>query len=125
MVLAEKGLSSQMIQSYLSAVQSMQLLMGLPDPRNQSSLPLLRRVQAGIRRSSALRGPNPRRIRLPVTLAIHASLDPSADKDRELTWAVALLAFLLFCLGDLLLNRETAYAQATHLNWGEVAANDR
>ena len=128
--LAERGLAPQTIQCYLSAVRSMQLAMGLPDPRDQSSLPLLRRVQAGIRRVNASRGPHRKRIRLPITLttlrAIHSALNISAEPDRVLVWAVASLAFFgFFRLGELLLDRESAYSQTTHLSWGDVATNSR
>ena len=40
----------QTVKSYLSAVRNSQILLGLPDPRHQSSLPILKRVQAGIAR---------------------------------------------------------------------------
>ena len=45
---ADQGLASQTGKSYLSALRSMQISLGLPDPRDQSSLPILKRVQAGI-----------------------------------------------------------------------------
>ena len=48
--LEPKGLAAQTVKGYLAAVWSAQTSMGLPDPREQSSLPLLRRVQAGISR---------------------------------------------------------------------------
>ena len=127
--LENKRLASQKILLYLSVVRSMQLEMGLLDPRDQSSLPVLGRVQVGIRRASMLRGRGPRRIRLPVTLAmlwpsIRSSLNTSADKDREITWAVASLTFFgFFCLGELLLERYAAYSPAVHLSWGHVAVN--
>ena len=46
--LADQGLAPQTGKSYLSAPRSMQISLGLPDPREQSSLPVLKRVQAGI-----------------------------------------------------------------------------
>ena len=46
--LADEGLTPQSIKSYLAAVQNTQLSLGLPDPREHSSLPLLKRVQASI-----------------------------------------------------------------------------
>ena len=44
--LADKNLAPQTIKSYLSAIRSMQISLGLPDPRDNSSLPRLRRVLA-------------------------------------------------------------------------------
>lgn len=46
--LVNQGLSPQTGKSYLAAVHSMQISLGLPDPREQSSMPILKRVQAGI-----------------------------------------------------------------------------
>ena len=48
--LADQGLASYTIKSYLSALRNLQLTLGLPDPREKSSMPILKRVQAGIRR---------------------------------------------------------------------------
>ena len=103
--------------------------MGLQNHRDQSSLPLLKRVQAGIKRVRASRGRYNQRIRLPITLAmlgsIHTALNLSTDHDRELTWAVASAAFFgFFRLRELLLDYASAYAQATHLSWGDVLADN-
>ena len=35
---------------YMSSVRNIQISLGLPDPREQSSLPMLKRVQVGIAR---------------------------------------------------------------------------
>ena len=103
--------------------------MGLPDPRDQSSLPLLKRVQAGIKWVRASRGRHNQRIRLPITLemlgSIRTALNSSTDHDRKLTWAVASVAFFsFFRLGELLLDHASAYTQATGLSWGDVAADN-
>ena len=97
--------------------------MGLPDPRDQSSLPLLKRVQAGIKRVRASRGRHNQRIRLPITLvmlgSIRTALNSLTDHDRELTWTVTSVAFLgFFRLREQLLDHASAYAQATCLSWG-------
>ena len=44
--LAQKGLAPQTVKGYLAAVRSAQISMSLPDLRELSSLPLLRRVLA-------------------------------------------------------------------------------
>ena len=128
--LAERGLTHQTVQCYLSAVRNMQLSMGLPDPRDQGSLPLLKRVQAGIKRVGASKGQHKGRVRLPITIPIlrkiRLELNSSSDPNRALTWAVASVAFFgFFRLGELLLDRESAYTQTTHLSWGDVAADSR
>ena len=66
---ADQGLAPQTGKSYLSAVRNLQISMGFPDPREQSSLPILKRVQAGISRARMLKG-SPPRIRLPITANI-------------------------------------------------------
>eukprot|EP00731_Ephydatia_muelleri_P013512 Em0007g822a len=55
--LASEGLAPQTIKCYLSGVQSMQISLGLPPPRDQSSLPILKRVLDSIRRR-AFRAPS-------------------------------------------------------------------
>ena len=75
--LADKGLAPQMSKCYLAAVHNTQLSLGLPDPRDQSSLPLLKTVLAGISRSRLSRQ-SPPRVRLPITgpilTQIHSAL---------------------------------------------------
>ena len=46
--MAEENVTMQTIKTYLAAVRSMQISLGLPDPQDQSSLPMLKHVQAGI-----------------------------------------------------------------------------
>ena len=58
--LADEGLALQAGKGYLAAVRSMQFSLGLPDLRDQSSLPMLKRVQAGIQRARALSGSSSR-----------------------------------------------------------------
>lgn len=67
--LADEGLTSQTGKAYMSVVRSMQISLGMLDPREQSSLPILKRVQAGISWSRILKG-SPARIRLPITTHI-------------------------------------------------------
>ena len=72
-VLANDKLSLQTIRTYLSAVRSMQISLGFPDPRTQSTMPRLERIQAGIRRALATSG-KLKKVRLPVTPAILGGL---------------------------------------------------
>lgn len=97
--LADQGLAPQTIKSYLAAVRNMQISLGFPDPREQSSLPILKRVQAGISRMRMLKG-SPPRIRLPITAhilgRIKSSLDASSNPDKTVLWAIATSAFFVF-----------------------------
>jgi len=92
---------------YLIAGRSAQISLGLPDPREQSSLPLLKRIQAGIKWVRALKGSSNSRVCLPITMkllrGIQEELEWSTDGDKVLLWAVACLAFFrFFRLGELL-----------------------
>ena len=105
----------------------MQISLGLPDPREQSSLPILKRVQAGISRARMLRG-SPPRIRLPVTAQIlrqaHQFMFSSANQERVVVWAIACTAFFgFFRLGELLPEAPRSFNPATDLAWGDVAAD--
>lgn len=125
--LADDTLSPQTIKSYLSALRSMQISLGLPDPRDQNSLPVLKRVQAGIRRAHMLKGSQPR-VRLPITISIIRQLrtawDRASDPNKVVLWAVACTAFFVFFrLGELLLRSKAEFHPATSLAWGDVAVD--
>ena len=95
--MGDLGLSPQTIKSYLAGIRNMQLSLGLPDPREQSSLPILKRVQAGISRARI--GSPTSRIRLPITP--HLNLDNTGHKAKALLWAVCCTAFFgCFRLGN-------------------------
>ena len=103
----------------------MQISLGLPDPRDQGSLPILKRVQAGIHRAHLLKG-SPPRIRLPITAQvlrkIWTALNQSADPNKVVLWAICCTAFLgFFRLGELLLRSAEEFQPATDLAWGDVA----
>ena len=60
--LAKQGLAPQMGKAYLAALRNnAQILLGLPNPREQKSLLLLKRVQAGISRTRLQRNKAPPR----------------------------------------------------------------
>ena len=128
--LANKGIAAQSIRTYLSALRNAQISMGYPDPRDRSSLAILKRVQAGIRRAQASSASNDKRIRLPITTSmlrsVRAKLEATQEAEKELVWAVATLAFFgFFRLGELLLDRDAAYTPTAHLSWGDIAADSR
>ena len=126
---AEEGLASQTAKAYLSAVRNLQLSMDLPDPRDQSSLPILKRVLAGISQARLTRQ-MPQRVRLsitaPILAQIHGNLIQSSRPDCVLIWAVAATAFFgFFRLGEQLVDMPNSYSPATNLSWGDVAVDDR
>ena len=125
--LADQGLAPQTGKSYLAALRSMQISLGLPDPRDQSSLPILKRVLAGISRARAQSGLQPR-IRLPITIQvlarINTALSESSRRDKVVLWAVAASAFFgFFRLGELLPVSTTAFNPSTQLSWGDVSVD--
>ena len=92
--LASDELSPQTIKVYLSAVRDAHVALGFPDPRSQSSLCRLERIQAGIKRVAALRR-KPGRVRLPITPAILHELRSfwmeRHDGNGTLLWAIAAI----------------------------------
>ena len=125
--MANQGLAPQTVKSYLSAVRSMQISLGMPDPRDRSALPILKRVQDGIRRCRALKG-SPSRIRLPITakvlLQIKDHLSAVQEDERTVVWCIACIAFFgFFRLGEILPETPRAYHPSTSLSWGDVAVD--
>ena len=125
--LADDGLAPQTCKSYLAAVRNMQISLGLPDPRAQSSLPILKRVQAGISRARILKGAQSR-IRLPITAHILGRIQElllaSSNPEKNVVWTIACIAFFgFFRLGELLPTSARSFTPATHLCWGDVAVD--
>ncbi len=125
--LVDQQLSPQTIKSYLSALRNWQISLGLPDPREQSSMPMLKRVQACICRLRLTRG-SPTRIRLPVTprllRQIKQALASSVNSAKLVIWAVAATAFFgFFRLGELLCSTPQDFNKSMCLSWGDVAIN--
>ena len=127
--LADQGLAPQTGHSYLSAVRSMQISLGLPDPRDKSSLPALKRVQAGIKRARLEKGTQSS-IRLPITGTIlnriRLALDNSCHPHKVPLWAIAATAFFgFFRLGELLPESSRTFNPSTSLSWGDVAVDSQ
>ena len=125
--LTDQTLAPQTIKSYLSALCNMQISLGPPDPREQSSLPILKWVQAGISRARMLKG-SPPRIRLPITAhileRIRTALMASANPEKHAIWVVAASAFFrFFHLGELLPDSVSSYNPVTSLSWGDVSVD--
>ena len=126
--MADDGLAPQTVKSYLAAIRNTQLSLGLPDPREQSSLPVLKRVLAGISRSRLGRS-QPSRVRLPVTAVllrrIREELERSAHPERRVLWAVCGTAFFgFFRLGELLRSSPSDFNPRLHLSWGDMAVDN-
>lgn len=126
--LADQGLAPQTGKSYLAAVQNTQISLGLPDPRDQSSMPMLKRVQAGIQRARAATG-TPSRTRLPITATvmerIRTHLASASYPQREVLWAIACTAFFgFFRLGELL-PESAVFNPAASVMWRDVAVDSR
>ena len=126
--LADDNLAPQTGKTYLSAVRNTQLSLGLPDPREASSMPILKRVQAGIKRIRMLKGASVR-IRLPITIPILQQIKQklvlTSHPEQVVIWAIACTAFFgFFRLGELLLTSEVEFNPAIHLCWGDIAVND-
>ena len=126
--MADNGLAAQTIKSYLAAIRNAQLSLGLPDPREQSSLPILKRVQAGISRARLGRG-HPSKVRLPMTAPllrqIKHELERTSHPERIVLWAVSCTAFFgFFRLGELLVTSPTDFNPRLHLTWGDLAVDD-
>ena len=120
--LACQHISPQTIKTYLSGIRHTQITLGLPDPRDFSSLPRLHQVQAGIQRTYALRSV-PERIRLPITPSIlrqiyahwNATTD-SVQPDVIMLWAAASLCFFgFFRAGELTVPSQTTFDPSQHL----------
>ncbi len=127
--LAKKNLAPQTIKTYLAAVMNAQIAMGLPDPRDQSSMPLLKRIQAGISKIRLQAGKSTKLTRLPITFRILQQIckawASSRNPDRVLLCAVATTAFFgFFRLGELLPTSRSAWKATTDLAWGDVAVDD-
>ena len=127
--LADQDLAHQTVKGYLAAVRNTQISLGFPDPRDQSSMPVLKRVQMGIQRVRSGRGP-PSRSRLPITATVHerirCHLESPNQPHRELLWAICCTAVLgFFRLGELLPERQLRSTPSSSVMWGDVAVDDR
>ena len=108
--------------------QNTQLSLGLPDPRQGSSLPILKQVLAGVSRACLGQG-QPSRVRLPVTDTLLGKIGDDlvhvAHPERPVLWAVCCTAFFgFFRLGELLLTNKADFNPRLHLAWGDMAVDN-
>ena len=129
--LACQKLSLQTIKTYLAGVRHMQIVLGLPEPRQFSSLPRLKLVQSGIQRTHQQTSTANARVRLPITpailLKIRSVWDQSANsKDVLMLWAAATMCFFgFFRLGEITLPSVSSFDPSKHLAWGDVSIDSR
>ena len=101
--------------------------MGLPEPREFSSLPRLRLVQAGIQRTHAAHPQISTKVRLPITPTILLQLKEHwsphrTNNDILMIWAAATLCFFgFFRSGEITIPTEGGFDCTKHLAWGDVA----
>ena len=126
--LAREGIAPATIRTYLAAVRHAQVMRGLPEPRESSSLPRLRLVQSGIRRERANAGPTSQEhlpLTPPLLRVICPSSHQSATYEERLVWAASSVCFFgFFRAGEITVPAESAYDPAVHLSWGDVSISD-
>ena len=105
----------------------MQIAIGLPDPRELSSMPWLKLVQSGIQRYISGQHTETVKIRLPITsTAIREYwLPQSAGPDmRMLRAAVVICFFHFFGSGEITVPNVSSFNPYNHLAWGDVSLDN-
>ena len=128
--LAVKSLSPQTIKVYLAGIRHMQIAIGLPDPKEFSSMPQLKLVQSGIQRYISEQHTKTVKIRLPITLTIlhriwEYWLPKSAKPDIKMLWAAVVVCFFgFFCSGEITVPSVSSFNPSNHLAWGNVSLDN-
>ena len=97
----------------------MQITLGLPEPREYTSMPHLCLVRSGIQRAHAAR--DTANIRLPITPSILLQLKEhwtpqKSDPDVIMVWAAAVLCFFgFFRAGDITTSTISDFDSSKHL----------
>ena len=129
--LSSQNLAPQTIKTYLAGIRHMQITLGLPEPKEYSSLPRLRLIQMGIKRVHSHKTPIATKVRLPITPAIlhqiHTRWSQRAkDPDIKMLWAAATMCFFgFFRSGEITIPNAKSYKQEAHLSWGDVAVDSQ
>ena len=128
--LAVQGLSPQTIKVYLAGIRHMQISIGLPDPKEFSSIPRLKLVQSGIQRHNCDQHTRTVKIRLPITPAIlHKIRDywlpKSTEPDIKMLWAAVVICFFgFFHSGEITVPSLNSFDPSSHLAWGDVSLDN-
>ena len=128
--LACQRLAPQTIKTYLAAIRYMQITLGLPEPREFSSLPRLRLVQTGIQRTHLQQNTTPPRVRLPIMPAILTRMKDhwsarAQEPDIVMLWAAACLRFFgFFRSGEITIPSNNTFDEKVHLGWGDIAVDN-
>ena len=126
--LANEGLASSSIKSYLSAVRNLQISNGYPDP-DIGDMPRLAQVTKGIKVHQAKQG-RTSRPRLPITPMILRMLkrvwDHCADDtDVLMLWAATTTCFFGFMrAGELTVPAQGTFDPSVHLSFRDVAFDE-
>ena len=116
--------------AYLAGIRHTQILLGLPEPREFSSLPRLRLVQSGIQCSYSQKSPASNKIRLPITPAILLKIrnhwiSKAKDLNTIMLWAAATVCFFgFFRAGEITTTGVTSFSPTTDLAWGDVTIDN-
>ena len=107
----------------------MHISLSFPDLRYSSSLPILRRIQAGIKIIQSTKGSPSKQVRLPITPAtldrLRTHWEATKRKERLGLWAVSALCFAgFFRLGELLPSSKTQAKERGRLLWGDITVDN-
>jgi hypothetical protein len=104
--------------------------MGLPEPREFSSLSRLKLIQSGIERVYSQHIPLSTKVRLPITPAILLKVKEywtprASDPDIVMLWAAAVLCYFgFFRSGEITVPTLQSFDVRKHLSWGDVAIDN-
>ena len=127
--LAREGLAPSSIKLYLSAVRHMQVVLGFPEPRAESSLPRLKLVLNGITRARASSGKTQVKPRLPITTDVlwkvyEALSSRPQNYASALLWASCSICFFgFFRVGEIMVPSAHSFSSTRHLSWGDVSVD--
>ena len=128
--MAHQGLSPQTIKVYLAGIRHMQISIGLPDPKEFTSMPRLCMVQSGIQRYVSEQESQGSKIRLPITPTILVKmhnywLPKSTETDIKMLWAATTICFFgFFRSGEITVPSTSSFNPSIHLAWGDVSVDN-
>ena len=119
-------LTLQWTQTVKAALKDLHISLCFPDLRDQSLLPLPRRMSSGIQRVHVCRNKTKKLVHLLITPSLlsqlHTFWESTGHPDRLVLWTVAVLCFAgFFCSGDLLQTQDSQHM----LSWGDVSLDSR